>query len=143
MDNKELKFLIAEDEFIIALEIKQLLEDMGFKVTSLVSTALEAITRSELDKPDIILMDVLLGGSLNGIEAAGIIKYKHNIPIIFLTDRTNEHILTQNRPNNSYLSIKKPIDILQLSELMKQVQKEALFQPISYNNTSRPTNYSY
>ena len=73
MGNHNLRFLVAEDEFILALEIKQLLEDMGFEVTSLVSTALEAITRSETEKPDIILMDVRLPG-INGNTATGIIK---------------------------------------------------------------------
>jgi DNA-binding NarL/FixJ family response regulator len=141
MDNHNLKFLIAEDEFLIALEIKQLIEDMGFEVTSLVSTALEAITKSESDKPDIILMDVQLSGSLNGIEAADIVRYKHNIPIIFLTDKNNEQILKQSQSPSKHLAIKKPVDILQLSELIRQIQNEVIISPRS--NMSHPSSYTY
>lgn len=140
MDNHNLKFLVAEDEFIIALEIKQLIEDMGFEVTSLVSTALEAITKSETDKPNIIMMDVQLSGSLNGIEAAEIIKYKHNIPVIFLTDRTNEHFLRQSKYASNHLSIKKPVDILQLSELIKHIRNEIIVPPGT--NISQPSSFS-
>jgi len=141
MDSHNLKFLVAEDEFIIALEIKQLIEDMGFEVTSLVSTALEAITKCEADKPNIILMDVQLSGSLNGIEAAEIIKYKHNIPIIFLTGRNNEHILLQSKSAAKNLAIKKPVDVLQLSELIRQIQNEVIIPPSP--NISLPSSYSF
>ena len=141
MNNHNLKFLVAEDEFIIALEIKQLIEDMGFEVTSLVSTALEAITKSEADKPNIILMDVQLSGSLNGIEAANIINYKHNIPIIFLTNRNNEHILEQDKSATKHKAIKKPVDILQLSELLKQIQNEVPIQQGA--NINQQSSYSF
>lgn len=141
MNNHNLKFLVAEDEFIIALEIKQLIEDMGFEVTALVSTALEAITKCETDKPNIILMDVQLSGSLNGIEAANIINYKHNIPIIFLTNRNNEYILEQDKTAAKHKAIKKPVDILQLSELLKQIQNEILIQPGT--NISQQSSYSF
>jgi CheY-like chemotaxis protein len=141
MNNHNLKFLVAEDEFIIALEIKQLIEDMGFEVSSLVSTALEAITKSETEKPNIILMDVQLSGSLNGIEAANIINYKHNIPIIFLTNRNNEHILEQDKSAAKHKAIKKPVDILQLSELLKQIQNEILVQQGA--NISQQSSYTF
>jgi two-component system sensor histidine kinase UhpB len=140
MDNHTLKFLVAENEFILALEIKQLIEDMGFKVTSLVSTGLEAITKSEIDKPDIILMDIQLSGSLNGIEAAEIISYKHNLPVIFLTDRSNEQILRQSKSASNHLAVKKPIDVLQLSELIRQIQNEVRFSPNS--NISQPSSFT-
>jgi CheY-like chemotaxis protein len=141
MGSHNLRFLIAEDEFIIALEIKQLIEDMGFEVTSLVSTALEAITKSETDNPNIILMDVQLSGSLNGIEAAEIIRYKHNIPIIFLTDRSNEHILNESKSLEKRRAIKKPVDILQLSELIRQIQNEIIIQPGA--NISQPSSFTF
>jgi two-component system sensor histidine kinase UhpB len=141
MDSHNIKFLVAEDEFTFALDIKQLLEDMGFEVTSLVSTALEAITKSETDKPDLILMDVQLGGSLNGIDAAEIIRYKHNIPIIFLTDRTNEKTLNQSKFASRYHSIKKPVDILQLSELIRRIHNETIIQPGA--NISQPSSYTF
>lgn len=141
MGNHNLKFLIAEDEFIIALEIKQLIEDMGFEVTSLVSTALEAITKSETDNPNIILMDVKLSGSLNGIEAANIIRYKHSIPIIFLTNKNNEHILEEDKSPQKHRAIKKPVDILQLSEIIRQIQSEVMIQPGA--GAAQQSSYTY
>ncbi len=117
--NDKVKILVAEDELLLAMDIKQKIETMGYEVTSLVSTAIEAITKSEIDKPDIILMDVQLSGSLNGIEAAKIIIYKHKIPIIFLTSKNSEVELLQQQNFNNFSYISKPVDFTALQKTIQ------------------------
>ena len=79
------KILIVEDESIIAMDFRFTLSKLGYVITSVVNNALSAIEKAEQDKPDLILMDIMLGGSLDGIEAAKIISYNNFIPIIYVT----------------------------------------------------------
>ena len=110
MNNSKSKILLAEDDLLIAMDLKLKLEEKGYEITSLVSTALEAITRVEIDKPDLLLMDVQLSGSLNGIEAANIISYKKKLPVIFLTTLGNKHLLSENKISANFNYVLKPID---------------------------------
>ena len=84
---------IVEDEFIIAGEIRRILENSGNIVTSIVNSGEAAVEKAQADAPDIILMDINLQGRMDGIEAAQIIHNQFDIPIIFVTAYTdNEKI---------------------------------------------------
>ena len=115
------KVLIAEDEAIIAMDLKNSLLRMGYEVTSVVNNALEAIQKTELDKPDIILMDILLIGYLDGIEAAKIISYNHSVPIIYLSALNDEQTIERANINSFTMFIRKPYkehDLKNAIELM-------------------------
>lgn len=84
------KILVAEDESIVALNIKKTLERLGYEVTSLVSSGEDVIVKASDESPDLILMDIMLKGSIDGIEAAGKIMRNQNIPIVFLTALSDE-----------------------------------------------------
>ena len=102
------RILVAEDESIIAMDLKNCLTRMGYDVTSVVNNALEAIQKTEEEKPDIILMDILLAGLLDGIEAAKIISYKHNVPIIYLSALNDEQTINRANINPYCMFIRKP-----------------------------------
>ena len=82
---KKAKVLIVEDETITALGIKKDLENSDEISVSIVNNAVDAVITAQKEKPDVIIMDIMLKGKLNGIDAAGIISGKYNIPIIYLT----------------------------------------------------------
>jgi len=107
MDYKP-KILIAEDEKIIAIDIEMTLTRFGYEVIAIVKNALEAIQKAEESKPDLILMDIMLGGYLDGIEAAKIISFRHNIPIIYLTALTDENTLLRANVKEPYQFLTKP-----------------------------------
>ncbi len=90
---KKVKILVVEDEYIIAIDIKKILEKLGYEVTSFVGKGEEAIKRAEVEKPNLILMDIMLNGHLNGIQTAELIKEKFEIPVIFLTALVDEETL--------------------------------------------------
>lgn len=123
MEAGKLRFLIAENEFNAALAVKQKVEDLGWEVTSMASTALEAITRTEFDKPDIILMDVLLSGALDGIEAAKIISFKNKIPVIFLVNEASSNLISQNKPDLQFEVIYKPVTRALLEDAVSKIRK--------------------
>ncbi len=90
---KKTRILVVEDEYIIAIDLKKILEKLGYEVTSFVGKGEEAIKRAEEEKPDLILMDIMLSGQLNGIQAAELIKNKFEIPVVFLTALVDEETL--------------------------------------------------
>ena len=85
------KILVVEDERITAEDIKCGLENAGYKVPALVSTGEDAIDKAGKLRPDLVLMDIKLKGKMDGIEAAGQIKLRYNIPVIYLTAYSDEY----------------------------------------------------
>jgi PAS domain S-box-containing protein len=79
------KILIVEDEGIIALELTSLLKQFGYIVLDNLLSGEKALERIEKDPPDLVLMDIVLKGPMDGIEAAHIIRTRWGIPVIFLT----------------------------------------------------------
>ncbi|MBA4394304.1 MAG: hypothetical protein C0407_12205, partial [Desulfobacca sp.] len=79
------KILIVEDEGLIALDLKTRLIRLGYTVSDQVNTAEKALERIEQEPPDLVLMDIVLKGQMDGIEAADIIRSRWGIPVVFVT----------------------------------------------------------
>ncbi len=79
------KVLIVEDESIVALDIKRRLEKLGYRVTGMAARAKQVMALIENDPPDIILMDIHLNDSIDGIDIANVINQKYRVPVIFVT----------------------------------------------------------
>ena len=80
---EETKILIVEDESIVALDIKSAVLRLGFQVSDTVTNYFDAITSVKANEPDIVLMDINLKNSKDGIETATDIKRIKNIPIVY------------------------------------------------------------
>lgn len=106
--------LIVEDESIIAKDIQQSLKKLGYTVVGVSSTGEDAIEKAEELKPDLILMDIMLKGQISGIEAAGVIRGKLNIPVIFLTAYADESTLNKAKVSEPYGYIIKPFKEIDL-----------------------------
>jgi CheY-like chemotaxis protein len=102
------KIMIVEDEWITADDIRMSLQSLGYTVSSVVSSGEEAIQKAEKDKPDLVLMDIMLKGEMDGIEAASQIRSCYNIPIIYLTAYADEKILERARITEPFGYIVKP-----------------------------------
>ena len=89
------KLLIVEDEAIIGLQLEETLESMGFEVVGRAMSGKEAVSMAKKFKPDLILMDIVMPGGMNGIQAAKKIQAKSDIPIIFITGHADEKWLEQ------------------------------------------------
>jgi DNA-binding LytR/AlgR family response regulator len=84
-----IKILIVEDELIIAEDMANMLEKMGYEITGNAMDADEAIDFLNQSKPDLILLDINLGGKKDGITLAAEINEKYQIPFIFTTSYTD------------------------------------------------------
>lgn len=108
------KILIVEDEVIIAADLKDLLESNGYEVLGHASTADHAVKMALEMKPDIILMDIVLQGVRDGIQAAKEIREKENIPIIFVSAFSDSELLVKANMIEPYGYVLKPFQERQL-----------------------------
>ena len=103
------KILVVEDEAIVAADIAASLEEMGYDLASVAYTGEDAVRLVEAEKPDLVLMDIMLGSGINGIEAAEAMKKKGNVPVIFITAYSDEDILNKAKLTEPSSYIVKPI----------------------------------
>jgi DNA-binding LytR/AlgR family response regulator len=104
----KINILVVEDESIVSKDIQHSLKKIGYNVVGSASTGEKAIELALSEKPDLILMDIMLKGSMNGIEAADIIKKEMSIPVIFLTAYADESTLAKAKITEPYGYILKP-----------------------------------
>lgn len=104
------RILIVEDEGIVARYIADRLERLGYYVPTTVSSGTEAITAAKTEKPDLILMDIMIEGELDGVDTANIIRDKFGIPIIFLTAYSDSKTLSRAKVTSPYGYILKPFN---------------------------------
>ncbi len=115
------KILIVEDEGIVATDLSNTITEFGYIVTDTVASADDAIVSIETEKPDLILMDIFIKGSMNGLILAKIVSDRYKIPVVHLTAYSDD--LTQrNITNSGSLGyIKKPFDDQQIKEILNNV----------------------
>ena len=104
------KILIVEDDSVILDIEKWRLLKMGYEVCGSAGTGADALDCVEQMRPDIVLMDIALKGGIDGIETAGQIKKKFNIPVIFVSSNTDDETISRARSVPPDGFIKKPFD---------------------------------
>ena len=84
-ETEKAKILIVEDDRYAAIYIRQTLEGFGFDAVEIAVSGEGAVQKAKEMQADVVLMDIVLRGKMDGIEAAGIIREQLGIPIIYLT----------------------------------------------------------
>ncbi|MGB5077825.1 MAG: response regulator [Sphingorhabdus sp.] len=102
------KVMIIEDESIIALHIKSIVEELGHEVTGIARTRTEAVAMANENQPELVLADISLADGSSGIDAINDILEVITVPVIFIT-AFPERLLTGERPEPTYL-ITKPFE---------------------------------
>jgi PAS domain S-box-containing protein len=101
--------LIVEDESLVANDLKLLLEKFDYDVVETVSTGEEALEKIDESDPDLILMDIMLDGELNGIETVKKID-ENPSPVVYLTAHSDEDTLNRAKKTDPLGYLTKPID---------------------------------
>lgn len=107
-DAMSARILIIEDESIIALHIKQIVESLGHEAIAIVRTRAEAVAKAREERPELVLADISLADGSSGIDAVKDILAEQQVPVIFIT-AFPERLLTGERPEPTYL-ITKPFE---------------------------------
>lgn len=102
------RILIVEDDRIIAEDIATSLEESGYEIVSVESSGGGALERARQDKPDLVLMDIILKGEVDGIEAAGNIRSRYQIPVVYLTSHADETTLKRAKETAPFGYLLKP-----------------------------------
>lgn len=106
----ETQILIVEDESIVAEDIRRTLQSLGYNVPAVVSSGEEAINMAKENSPELVLMDIMLKGKMDGIEAAGQIRSHFNIPVVYLTAYSDDKILERAKITEPFGYIIKPFN---------------------------------
>lgn len=103
-----IKILVVEDEIIVAEDIRFRLKKLGYIVTATVASGEEAIEKVTENQPDLVLMDIVLKGDMDGVTAAEKIQNKVDIPTIYLTAYADDKTLQRAKLTNPFGYIIKP-----------------------------------
>lgn len=106
MDAK--KILITEDEILIAREIEITLQDLGYTVTGIARNGRDAIEQIAKTRPDLVLMDIVMPGDLDGIETANLVRMQFHLPIVFLTAYADADTLRRAKITEPFGYVLKP-----------------------------------
>ena len=119
--------LVVEDDGLIALYLTELMEKAGYRIVGTVSAGEMALRMLEdSPKPDLILMDIGLAGSIDGIETTRQTRQRYSIPLIFITAYTSERTLERMREVSPDGYIVKPfLDKDVLAVIRKTLDKRA------------------
>lgn len=107
---KQIRILIVEDEAIIANDIKRTLEKFGYVITDIAKSGEAALQMVQESTPDLVLVDILLEGSLNGIDITQTIQQEYNIPVIFVTAFSDPKTISKAKLTAPYGYIPKPFE---------------------------------
>ncbi|HSF73534.1 MAG TPA: ATP-binding protein [Microcoleus sp.] len=103
-----IQILVVEDEVIVAQDIAGRLKKLGYAVTATVSSGEEAIQKAIETPPDLVLMDIVLKGDMDGVTAAEKIRTNRNVPTVFLTAYADEQTLQRAKLTDPFGYIIKP-----------------------------------
>jgi len=110
----KIQILIVEDDGIIAKDIQNTLEGLGYAVAAITSNAEGAIEKAAETQPDLVLMDIMLEGDMDGVEAAEQIRDRFGIPVVYLTAHADEKTLHRAKTTGPYGYILKPFNEMEL-----------------------------
>jgi CheY-like chemotaxis protein len=132
MQKKQARILVVEDESLVALDIRNTLERLGYAVPATVFSGEDAVKKAEELQPDLVLMDIMLAGDMDGIEAADIIHTRCDIPVIYLTAYADDETLARAKITDPFGYLLKPFEARELHVAIEiALYKHAMEQQLS------------
>jgi DNA-binding LytR/AlgR family response regulator len=104
------KILIVEDEFFIAQDMSEFLEEIGYTVIGIESKAEDVFQAIETSQPDFVILDINLNEELDGVQIGSVIQNKYNLPFIYLTAFTDTKTLERVKMTEPYGYLVKPFN---------------------------------
>jgi PAS domain S-box-containing protein/putative nucleotidyltransferase with HDIG domain len=125
MAMKKVRILVAEDENLVGKDIQQMLKALGYEVVAVVSSGEEVVESAGRALPDLVLMDIILKGEMDGIAAARKIWEKMSIPVIYLTAYADEKTLQRAKVTEPFGYILKPFDEREMQKTIEMALYKA------------------
>jgi two-component system, response regulator PdtaR len=118
----QIRVLIVEDEILLAIDMRSMLENNGCTVVGLASSAEQAVKIAERERPDLVLMDVRLEGQRDGVDAAIEIRNLFDIPSLFVTANADARIQERAQPARPFGFIMKPFSESMLLRALRALE---------------------
>jgi DNA-binding response OmpR family regulator len=119
------KVLIVEDDLMFALDLQHEVERLGYEVIGMAKSSDEAQVASEENRPDVVLMDISIAGSMDGIETAHMLQIVYRLPVIFLTSASDELSISRAIQERPYAYLVKPFKRQELKASMDAALRDA------------------
>lgn len=119
MNQPAASILIVEDEMIIAAKISMYLTDLGYAVAGILPRAEDVLSHLEDSRPDIVLLDIQLKGSMTGIDLAHLLRNDHQLPVVFLTANSDDATFQLAKEARPYAFLTKPFDRQELARALQ------------------------
>lgn len=104
------QILVVEDERVVALCLQTELQSMGYLVSDVASSGKQAIEHAKGTHPDLVLMDIMLKGDMDGLQAADHIRRRLDIPVVYLTAYEDDNTLSKAKLTEPYGYLLKPYE---------------------------------
>lgn len=128
------RIMIVEDEYLTSTDMKNGLTEIGYSVPGIADTGPDAIRLAGELKPDLILMDITLKGSMNGIEAARQIRERFSIPVVFVTAHTDDVTVESAVASEPFGYLVKPLDERAMKTMIRMaLSKHAVDQKLRHS----------
>ncbi len=132
MEIKQKTILIVEDEGVVALDLQSRLIQMGYHVPGIFDNGIDLLKNGPDFLPDLVIMDVMIKGELDGIQTAQKLKEIIDIPIIFLTAYSDDKTFERAKLSDAYAFLIKPFDQRELETTIEI----AFFKHINFRKVS-------
>lgn len=119
-----MKILIVEDDQLLSLLLKRLVQRMGYSVIDTVTEGEQAVEIAHTKAVDLILMDIMLEGDIDGITAMQQIQAQKNIPAIYITGNSDNNTVRRAQKTQYIKYLVKPVDHNQLRELCREFKEK-------------------
>ncbi|MEW5873156.1 MAG: response regulator [Chloroflexota bacterium] len=107
---KILKLMIVEDEYLIALDLQMQLRRLGYEVCELAASGEDALRIAQQEGPELVLMDLNLAGSMDGLAAGQELAARYGIPVAFISGYADQDTLAQIGRFSPLPCMFKPVD---------------------------------
>lgn len=126
MEVQEGFVLVVDDELLIAMSLSNMLEEIGLRVCDMAATAARAVELAQQHNPILVLMDVRLKGTADGVDAAMEIHARSPVPIIFITGSREQATLDRINGDHPAAVLIKPVSPKQLHDTVRKVLGRAV-----------------
>ena len=113
------RVLIVEDDRIISSDLSASLGELGYDITGVAVSGEEAIKSAAKDRPDLVIMDIVLKGAIDGIKAAAHITSQYDIPVVYLTSQSDRATITRAKETGPFGYIMKPYDVKEIGTTLE------------------------
>jgi len=119
------RILLVEDDIPSAEDLRAVLVHMGYRVPLLAHTGAQAVAAAEQSDPDLVLLDIDLGGGMSGIEVARLLRTRHPVPVVYITGNGSDQVVEQAAGTEPHGFLVKPVSMAALRSTIEVALRKA------------------